>query len=390
MSASRRPHTKSHNGCAKCKARRVKVSLNFLRSLICGATFWKIDLAHDKQCDFQKPSCSNCSRRREQCSFQLSASPRSPVDSSGVINQSSELNVEDLELMHHFSTVVCLTLSENKQILHVWQCVVPKQALRHLYLMHCVLGLSALHLIHTSPQDSEVYRRAAIRHQDIAVATFRPLLVNITAENCDALWASSALTVMFGAAQYQVLPETPGVAKLSPLDGILEVCELVRGVYVVSQAAGEWITDGPLKPVLGDPWEGRGAPELASDIVDALQAVEACIIASSTESTSLVYLSSLQVLQQTFAVMVSTDQPTLVLVWLVLFERQFVVMLRERDPIALVMLAHYGVVLHGARHYWWGGSWGFSIVENVYQVLNSEWRPLIAWPAQKVGFHMPV
>jgi hypothetical protein len=288
--------------------------------------------------------------------------------------------------MHHYSTVVCLTLSENPAILHVWQSLVPRQALRHLHLMHCLLGLSALHLIYTSPEDSEMYRQAAIRHQDIAVATFRPLLGNITAENCDALWATSALTVMFGAAQYQVLPEAPGVAKLSPLDGILEVCELVRGVHVMTQVAGKWINDGPLKPILGDPWQGRGAPELASDVVDALQAVEACIIASSSKSTSSIYLSSLQVLQQTFAVMVLTDQPTLVLVWLVLFDREFVVMLRERDPIALVMLAHYGVVLHGNRHYWWAGNWGFSIVENVHQVLNSEWRPLIAWPAQKVGF----
>jgi hypothetical protein len=300
-----------------------------------------------------------------------------------VSNGPPDLNIEDLELMHHFSTVVCVTLSDNPDIRHVWQFVVPKEALRHNFLMHCVLGLSALHLVHTAPHDNERYRRAAIRHQDIAVATFRPLLEHITAQNCDAMWASSALTVIFGAAQYQ-LPEASGVAKLSPLDGILEVCELVRGVYVVVQAAVQWISTGPIKPILVFDFI-TNSPTLPPDIIDALQAVKDCIIASTTPHTTSVYLSSLQVLQQTFAATISTDQPTLVLVWLVLFERQFVVMLRERDPIALVMLAHYGVVLYGSRQHWWCGDWGFAIVKDVYQALNDDWRPLIAWPIQKVG-----
>jgi hypothetical protein len=300
-----------------------------------------------------------------------------------VINGPPELNLEDLELMHHFSTVVSVSLSGNPDIRHVWQVVVPKEGLRHRYLMHCVLALSALHLVHASPQDSERYRRAAIRHQDIAVATFRPLLGDITAENCDALWASSALTVIFGTAQYQIL-ETPGVVKLSPLDGILEVCELVRGVYVIVQAAAQWIGSGPINPLLVYDFAAH-APELAPDVIDAIQAVKNCVLASSAAHTSSVYLSSLEVLQQTFVASMSKDQPTMVLVWLVLIERQFVVMLRERDPIALVMLAHYGVVLYDSRQHWWCGDWGFSIVKDVHQVLNDEWRPLIAWPARKVG-----
>jgi hypothetical protein len=166
------------------------------------------------------------------------------------------------------------------------------------------------------------------------------------------------------------------------LDGILEVCELVRGVYVVVQAAVQWINTGPLKPILAFDF-AIDASELPQDVMSALQAVKDCIIASTTADTTSVYISALQVLQQSFTV--SVEQPTMVLVWLVLIERQFVVMLRERDPVALVMLAHYGVLLYSSRQHWWCGDWGVVIVKNVHQVLNDEWRPLIAWPVQKVG-----
>jgi hypothetical protein len=286
--------------------------------------------------------------------------------------------------MHHFCTVVYLTLSDKPDARHVWQFEIPKEAIRHRFLMHSVLGLSALHLLHVSPQNGEAYRRAAIRHQDTAVGTFRPLLENINPDNCAALWASSALTLMFGAAQYQV-PEAPGVSKLSPTDGILEVCELVRGVLIIHKASIQWMSPGPFKPILGDD-PIQDAREVPVDVIDALQAVKECINNSSTTTPRSVYLSSLQLLHQTFEVTITPDQPGRVFLWLVLFERQFLTILRERDPVALVMLAHYGVVLHRKSQHWWCGNWGFVIVRDVYNALGEDWRPFIAWPAQKVGF----
>src|SRR5271156_6658675 len=103
---SRRQHTKSRHGCVQCKLRRVK-------------------------CCAQTPICSNCQRRGENCSFLSTFQPlkasntasylSSPALTSvpitgGTLNgvpNALGLDLQTLELMHHYSTFVCFTLSKN-------------------------------------------------------------------------------------------------------------------------------------------------------------------------------------------------------------------------------------------------------------------------------------
>jgi hypothetical protein len=60
---------------------------------------------------------------------------------------------------------------------------------------------------------------------------------------------------------------------------------------------------------------------------------------------------------------------------------QFVLKLKEQDPLALVILAHYAVILHWLReeHLWMRG-WGKDIVDTVKHTLDKEWLDCIEWP----------
>src|SRR6266511_1355051 len=97
---SRRPHQKTRHGCIRCKQRKVK-------------------------CDEERPICRNCSRIRADCSFVLDSFPLSPaysedVSSTGPRTPANDivrppiitpaLQLSDLELMHHWSTVTCFTI----------------------------------------------------------------------------------------------------------------------------------------------------------------------------------------------------------------------------------------------------------------------------------------
>ncbi|KAJ2906724.1 uncharacterized protein MKZ38_000460 [Zalerion maritima] len=66
-SGSRRPHTKSRNGCAQCKARRVR-------------------------CNCVGPICSNCRRRKEQCSFLAASSDGEQQWHQRVVSPASTTN----------------------------------------------------------------------------------------------------------------------------------------------------------------------------------------------------------------------------------------------------------------------------------------------------------
>src|SRR5450432_2099161 len=93
------------------------------------------------QCDSQKPTCGNCLRRLEICEFVSAPQPTllgasrisTPMSNDSFkteLDQSSlGLDLQSLELLHHFSTVVCFTLSKEPQMQEMWQIQVPKEAI---------------------------------------------------------------------------------------------------------------------------------------------------------------------------------------------------------------------------------------------------------------------
>jgi hypothetical protein len=300
--------------------------------------------------------------------------------------------MEDMKLLHHFSTVVYLTLSNVPEIRTMWQCDMPNLAINHTYLMHSILGLSALHLVHSDPSNNEKYKRAVIYHQDTTLVTLRPLLQEVTAENCDAVCASATITALFASGLHQ----TPGFGdKATALDGLLEAGELGRGVHVIVNASREWIMRGKMSPMLNlIPWDFP--PPLAPDIANALQELVTVVnSAANNEPDRVTYLSAIKVLRQTFeATGMNSGHPSLVLSWLVFVDRHFFNMMKKRDAISMLILAYYGVVLQGSSEQWWSDNWGVRILELVTDILksNAENRhllPLLDWPARRVR-HSPL
>jgi hypothetical protein len=273
-------------------------------------------------------------------------------------------------------------MTKDPRIQRMWQTSVPKEAFSHPYLMHGILAISALHLAHTSLSGSEEYRAIAIRHQDIAIASFRPLLSAVTAENCAALCASATLTVVFAAASH-----SDRIPRPTPLDGILEVCQLARGVRVVAESGLQWLLKSAVEPLMQYP-DIEAAPPLNHDIQHALTQLKSFITRDDNVCTS--YLEALQLLGHNFRAMVAKpDHPALSISWLVLVDRNFVELLRQEAPLALLILAHYGVVLHIGSDTWFIRTWGRQVVEYVYERLPPDWRHRVTWAARKVDFYLP-
>jgi hypothetical protein len=62
--------------------------------------------------------------------------------------------------------------------------------------------------------------------------------------------------------------------------------------------------------------------------------------------------------------------------------------IRSREPLALVILAHYCVLLHRAPVRWWAVGWGSKVLEAVCHCLTGKervWRERIAWCTAAVG-----
>lgn len=292
------------------------------------------------------------------------------------------LNMPDLELMHHYVTVVSSTLSDRPAIQDLWQIAIPKEALAHPFLMHGLLAISALHLAHNETETQARYRDLAMKHYNVTLLTFRPMLSQITNDNCHSLFAASSVVAIFALA----LPQTPGVDMLSsPIDEMIKISELGRGVYSLVKNASEWIKQGNLGPYLQlGIMQAQAA--LPRDVSEALARLRYEISASEEdENSKATYSAATALLEKAFkASALTVDDAGFAVVWLILVDHEYIDALKKKRPMAIIILAHYGVALHDSRHQWWSGKWGYQLVSAIYDSLNVESRGIIQWPAQRL------
>jgi hypothetical protein len=55
-------------------------------------------------------------------------------------------------------------------------------------------------------------------------------------------------------------------------------------------------------------------------------------------------------------------------------------LLAARDQMALVILAHYAIILHRQRHRWWLNDTGVKVVKEVKNCLSGDSAALFEWP----------
>ncbi|GKU10918.1 unnamed protein product, partial [Fusarium langsethiae] len=68
--------------------------------------------------------------------------------------------------------------------------------------------------------------------------------------------------------------------------------------------------------------------------------------------------------------------------WLVRVPYEYLTYLRQRCPEAIVILAHYAVLLHRARDYWAVGEAGRFLIQEIGSYLGGYWADWLVWPQQ--------
>lgn len=137
----------------------------------------------------------------------------------------------------------------------------------------------------------------------------------------------------------------------------------------------------------------RGAPEpdrkcLTPDAVDALKYLEQfCELALESEEKQKqeVYQAVIQQLCESF-VMAEAKRVDwgVTLRFPIIISEAFLTYLKAREPMSLVILAHYCVILHRAAARWWAVDWSAQVIEAVFESFNRDWRRAISWPLEVV------
>ena len=73
-----------------------------------------------------------------------------------------------------------------------------------------------------------------------------------------------------------------------------------------------------------------------------------------------------------------------VLGWLIIVPDHFDALLRDGQPMAQVILAHFAVILL-TYDFWWSGNWGEALIREISHRLPEEWKPMVRWPLEQLS-----
>lgn len=170
--------------------------------------------------------------------------------------------------MHHYSTSTYLTLAgDDAMMQEAWRVQVPIEAYSNPYLMHSLLALAALHR-NSLPRAGRPQSSLAsvISHYDNALASSKPALNNVNADNCTNLSVFSAVVTMIA---YALPLHSPGNQLDDPISELLQISTLVRGSSSIVRAELGRVKAGSLAALLPSDFLAHEC-DLRSDARDAL------------------------------------------------------------------------------------------------------------------------
>ncbi|KAJ6007254.1 hypothetical protein N7540_011230 [Penicillium herquei] len=371
----RKTHTKSRYGCDHCRRRRVK-------------------------CDEQGPPCTNCILRHLSGCIYSRVLPQSLIDKPhGVISgpvtvqpgyaralngTSSTLptslglpsTIDELELMHQFSTETYQSLCVSKSETRTWQILIPRLALQHRFLMNSILGLASLHIATIrGSQDARSYIDTGLEYHSVSLEPFRNLIDHITPDNCDAAIAQAIVTTAISLTLPQL---TAGRENTFRIHNILTVFELLQGVKRIFTLSQPWINLELFSK--GIFWKDKlGILDIDTDA--ALKQLVVLNQQATINSSSVhprVNMDVINHLRYCFMKFSCSPDPAPVLAWLAAVDKDFIQNIRRREPFSLLILAHWGILLKelDEQRWWWARDSGRELVLQLMEELRSE-DPLV-------------
>lgn len=272
---------------------------------------------------------------------------------------------------------------------HVWQVVIPRLALQYDFLMNGILALASLHIANTiEPQVSLAYIDTTLQYHNLTFAPFRAAIDNLTPQNCEAVLAQSIVTTVIGIALPRVTATRDEGSNMT--DNIVVVFELLQGVRKIIAVGGSWIklTLFTRQKELADSGPTRLDFETGLAL-DRLAALNDETLASIDTDQYRINKNVITHLRHCFTLYANSSDPANVLAWLAAVDKEFVDNVRRRQPLALLILMHWGVLLGELDGtWWWARNSGRALVSELLRVLrpgDMRWASTLSWPERKMG-----
>ncbi|OTA55215.1 hypothetical protein K449DRAFT_176461 [Hypoxylon sp. EC38] len=377
---NRRFHKKSRRGCLECKRRHIK-------------------------CDEKHPTCGNCDVAARSCYYAgqvVSPETQSPAARSPIGPDLTLLNahgsltaigtwrpvssdcdelftLQHLGLLHHIETGIAdwLMVTQPMEFL-VQECMTL--ALSTPYLMNQLLALSAQHLSIVSRDKTNAYLDLATQLQTGALRSFSKTMEDTSEDGVVARFLFSSLVGV------QALAQTLSANRDNfdkHMEGVVDCMKLQRGVRIIGEnswtilresSLSKWITSIEEFEKLDDDVLPGGLHDLHEMLLSS-EMDKKSIGACAEAVQGLGFLHRRLDAPNTWGIHAPMNWPTLV-------SGDYIHLLGDRRPEALVVLAHWAAYLHRCRGFWAFGDAGAHLIRGICRELGDRWKEWMSVPLQ--------
>lgn len=278
-----------------------------------------------------------------------------------------------------------------------WMTELPKIALSCNYLIHGMMSAAALHLAYLHPDQRERYQLLSVQHQDIALEPFQIAMSNITTENCNQVFGFSLLLMVSHFASFRA-----SEFFLSPVTGNNGLSDWViwhRGCQTILNQARASITSGPLAPLIGEEQRARIYTEAAKQpgdendkslenvlrFLDESPSIKASTTVAEMEACKDATTRLRRLLKASSQTEDSVIRRAFASIWPVIISDVFVQLLSQFQPLALIIMAHYCLLIKNCHSCWYMEHRAYHMFDAVKQNLSEEWTIYIERPLKVFG-----
>ncbi|KAL2855643.1 hypothetical protein BJX68DRAFT_217017 [Aspergillus pseudodeflectus] len=336
------------------------------------------------------------------------------------------LSSKDVALLDHYLQHTAQSFSTDAETDHIWRTVMPTLAHEHSFVLDGLLACAAHHRAYLNPDKAELKQEYILRawaYQDAALPEFRIAIENVSEANCDAIIVFAYLLVVYSFADSRHESRSLGINDVSESNGnppalfflsrdeknrlqpdsiLPNWLYLLRGGCSMICDVWEYIQIGPVR-ALTTAWEidlegpDERDPEILARLLKVIPTPPVSCTSTVDEATynadiwshevEAVYTTAAIQLSRSFAYLRKTypdaSQITtwdILRVWPMEVSMEYMALLQQEHPGALILLAHYCVLLRYMERYWYFEGKAGALLKVIRGRLGERWRSSLEWP----------
>ncbi|KAL3472382.1 C6 zinc finger domain protein [Aspergillus californicus] len=324
-----------------------------------------------------------------------SLSPDSKLPTVNLVERAKvpqeQLSADDQRLLDNWVSSTEHSLSHRKSKDRLWQAVIRRESSRYLALHHSTMALSAMQLALAAETGSAKRRtqlRAARKHYTHAVDKLPAIPNTPSPPGCNASFSSASVLFMCDLASSALVGEDSRPSHRDAASSLQNLLDLIKTAREFSSNPDmlDTVENGELRTLFTQTDPYHQLPSTYTLTILTMRNLNNAHTKKDPAHETAVYDDAIGKLDKSLEMLSKGSDPTMIaLRWMFRIPSRFIALVEEKQPLALIIFAHYCAVLHHLRDRWWMGEWGTQLVKEIAQLLGPERISSILWAANIVG-----